>query len=154
MKLLFWTAAFWTALGLAAGLFYREFTVAHDFTGGHTELAVVHTHTLVLGMLVFLLLMGLERLFDLTTGRKLFTAFYWVYNIGLLVTVAMMVVIGSRTVVGKTGDNPALDGIAGLGHMLLTAALVLFFVCLGGRVLPRGTGSQAAADREDAPERS
>lgn len=136
MRLMFWTAAFWAALGLAAGLFYREYTVMHDFTGQYTELSVVHTHTLVLGMLAFLLLMGLERLFTLTASRKLFIAFYWFYNIGLLVTVAMMVVIGSRTILGKS-SNPALDGIAGLGHMLLTAALALLFACLGTRVLPR-----------------
>jgi hypothetical protein len=56
--ILYRSAAVWTAAGLAGGLFYREFTKAHDVEGG-TQLALVHTHALALGTTVLLVLMAL-----------------------------------------------------------------------------------------------
>lgn len=53
MKKIINTAMIYLALGLAAGVFYREFTKWNGFTG-KTTLGVVHTHLLVLGMLFFL----------------------------------------------------------------------------------------------------
>jgi heme/copper-type cytochrome/quinol oxidase subunit 1 len=114
-------------------------------------MAVVHTHTLVLGMLFFLLLVALDRLFGFTASRKLFAAFYVIYNIGLLLTLAMMMVIGTRTVLGKTAENPALNGMAGLGHILLTVALILFFVCLGVSLMKRD-GKTAAVTQSQPSE--
>ena len=49
MRRLFNAAFLYTILGLAGGLFYRELTHINRFTGD-TQLAVVHTHFLVLGM--------------------------------------------------------------------------------------------------------
>lgn len=132
MKKLFWAATVYTVLGLAGGLYFRELTKAHNFTGD-TELAVVHTHLLTLGTIVFVLLLALERSLQLTTQRKLFAAFFWVYNVGLVITVALMTVIGSRTVLGLS-HGPALSGIAGLGHILLTVAFALLLITIGRRV--------------------
>lgn len=135
MKKLLIAAMVYTALGLVGGLFYREATKSAGPDGqaftGHTELAVVHTHLLVLGLVVMLLVLALEKLFTLSAS-KVFNWFFWVYTAGLTVTVAMMAVIGMRQIdKPDLVDTPAaLAGIAGLGHMLLTAALVLFFVAL------------------------
>lgn len=136
MKKLFWAAAGYAALGLAGGLYFRELTKAKDFTGD-TELAVVHTHLLALGMLVFLLLIPLERVMSLSANRRLFAAFFWTYNAGLVITAGAMTAIGTRTVLGRS-NGAALAGIAGLGHILLTVAFVLFFIGLGRRVLGAG----------------
>lgn len=123
----FYAAAVYTLLGLGAGLFYREYTKAHDFTGD-SQLSVLHTHLLALGTLFFLIVLAVDKAFAMS-GTRMFTWFFWVYNAGLLLTVAMMVVHGVRTV-GGSGESPALDGISGLGHIILTVAFVLFFLAL------------------------
>ncbi|MEV0201893.1 DUF2871 domain-containing protein [Nonomuraea sp. NPDC050691] len=115
-------------LGVVSGLYYREITKLTGFTG-ETQLGVVHTHLLVLGMLFFLVVLALEKLFALTSSR-LFGWFFWIYNSGLAVTVAMMTLHGTLTVLGHP-DSTAIALIAGLGHILLTVGLVLLFVTLG-----------------------
>ena len=40
-----------------------------------------------------------------------------------------MLVVGMRDVVGQT-STPMLDGIAGLGHVVITVSLIFFFVGL------------------------
>lgn len=133
MRRLYVAALAYMILGLAAGLFYREYTNTQDFTGS-SQLSVMHTHLLAVGMLFFLVLMALEALLGFMKTR-LAGWFYWVYNLGFLLTVAMMAVHGIRTVLGK-GDTPALDGISGLGHMIITAGLILLFIALY-KALPR-----------------
>ncbi|GLX02549.1 DUF2871 domain-containing protein [Microtetraspora sp. NBRC 16547] len=142
MKKLYYAALVYMALGLAGGLYYRDLTKANDFTG-QTQLGVVHTHLLVLGMFFFLIMILFERAFALSKSR-LFGWFFWIYNAGLVMTVTIMTVHGTLTVLGKT-SGAALAGIAGLGHILLTVALILFFVCLRGRLFPKS--AEDAADR-------
>lgn len=55
------------------------------------------------------------------------------YNGGLALTVAMLVVHGTQTVLGVE-TSPAISGIAGLGHIVLTVGLILFFINLGKRI--------------------
>lgn len=131
MKQLYYTALTYMVLGLVGGLAYREITKANGFTGD-TQLAVVHTHLLVLGMLVFLVVLLLEQAFTLS-GSRVFPWFFWVYNIGVVWTAAFQAINGTRTVAGEP-TGAALAGMAGFGHMLLTAGLVLFFVCLRSRL--------------------
>lgn len=123
-------AAAWTAIGLASGLFYREFTKANDVAGG-TQLAVVHTHTLTLGTLVLLLLLALVlALPALTQDRRMRWA-VWVWQAGLVLTTGGMLVKGSLQVLGREAANsPAIAGVSGLGHMTLTAAFILLFLAL------------------------
>lgn len=139
----FYAAAVYTLLGLAAGLFYRDYTKAHDFTG-ESQLSVLHTHLLALGTLFFLIVLVLDKAFALS-GSKLFTWFFWVYNAGLLLTVVMMVVHGVMTVAGKA-DSAAVAGIAGLGHIILTVAFVLFFLALRKPVVAAVRGRDSATD--------
>lgn len=43
----FYAAATWLALGLAAGVFYREYTKLTGNLGVDTELSLMHTHILI-----------------------------------------------------------------------------------------------------------
>ena len=134
MKRIYYAALTCMILGLGSGLYYRELTKLNHFTGD-TQLGLVHTHLLALGMLFFLVVLALEKMFTLTAG-KLFKWFFWIYNLGLALTVAMMTIRGTLTVLGAT-TTPAITGVAGLGHVVLTVGLILFFINLGKR-LSRG----------------
>lgn len=127
MKKLYYAALLYTIVGLAGGLFYRELTHLNNFTED-TQLAVVHTHFLVLGMVFFLGVVVFERVFTLSKS-KLFNWFFWTYNVGLIWTGAFMIFNGTNTVLGNS-ISPAVAGMSGMGHILLTVALILFFICL------------------------
>ncbi|MCW2915894.1 MAG: hypothetical protein JWN52_3962 [Actinomycetia bacterium] len=139
------TAHAYMILGLVSGLYYRELTKLKGFTG-QTQLGLVHTHVLALGMLFFLIVLALEKLFRLTASR-LFGWFFWIYNAGLAVTVAAMAVHGTLTVLGRS-SNDTIALVAGLGHILLTAGLVLLFVTLGKRI----PAKPAPADEPSVPQ--
>ncbi|MEV6558147.1 DUF2871 domain-containing protein [Nocardia sp. NPDC051756] len=130
MKKIYYAAHAYMIVGVVSGLFYRELTKWYDFTGD-SQLGVVHTHLLALGMLFHLIVLVLAKVFAL--GGKLFDWFFWVYNAGLVLTVAVMTVHGVQTVVGAD-TSVAISGIAGLGHIVLTVGLILFFVDLGKMV--------------------
>ena len=52
MRRLLYSFLFYMVIGLLSGFYYRELTKAHDFVGD-TQLSLVHTHTLILGMFMF-----------------------------------------------------------------------------------------------------
>lgn len=149
MRKSYYAAHVYMIVGVLSGLFYREFTKVKDFHGD-TQLALMHTHLLALGMLVFLIVLALDKLFELS-GSKLFTAFFWFYNIGIAISTAMMGVHGILTVLGRDEDHIAevVPLTAGLGHILLTVGLVLLFILLGQRVnehvRPTAPASEPAA---------
>ena len=116
---------------MAGGVFYREFTKAKDFTGV-TALSKVHTHLFVLGMLVFLVI-SLFAAHNRLEETKLFRAFSWVYHPGLILTVLMMLVRGITEVLGTSlsrGMDASISGMAGIGHMLVGAGVVLLILSL------------------------
>ncbi|MBE9389275.1 DUF2871 domain-containing protein [Vagococcus salmoninarum] len=125
------TSTFYAVLGLALGVFYREFTKINGFTG-KTQLAVTHTHALMLGMFMFLVVLVLEKNFNLSQFKQ-FNQFYIVYNIGLLLTIVMMTVKGSLTVLGNE-TGPAIAGISGLGHIIMTVGIAFLFHSLSKAV--------------------
>lgn len=117
-------------LGVASGLFYREFTKINDFVEGqYTQLSVVHTHLLVLGFIMLLLVLILEKTFALSKNRKLFVWFLGTYNAGVILTAGMQLTHGILTVLGLE-SSAMISGIAGLGHMSITAGMILLFVML------------------------
>ena len=122
------TALLYAILAMVGGVFYREFTKFNGFTA-KTTLSVVHTHYFLLGMVLFLLLLVLEKSFSFTgpkTGQVL-----EVYHIGLNLTAVMLVVRGVVQVLGTTlsaGMNAAISGMAGIGHVLLGVSLVLLLL--------------------------
>lgn len=153
-KQLYYNAFIYLALGLLSGLFYREFTKANDFpSDGFTQLSVLHTHLLVLGFMVPLILLVLEKLFELSNS-KLFGWAFWLYNGGLLVTMSMMVWRGIVQVNEVNGAEPlakgmdaAISGMAGIGHILLTVSLMLLMIALGSAINYAQTKTELAAKR-------
>ena len=138
MRKLFVAATTYMAAGLAAGLFYREFTKLNGFPdGGVTQLGGVHTHLLALGTLVMLVVLALDKTVGLSSDRR-FGWFFWVYNAGLVITAAMMTVHGMLTALGQP-SSAAIAGIAGIGHILVAAGLVLLFVILGAALRREST---------------
>lgn len=133
MKKLFYAAFAYMVLGVGSGLFYREFTKANDFSEDQfTQLSVVHTHLLVLGFIVLLLVLILEKTFALSQS-KLFPWFFWIYNAGLVLTAAMLILHGMQQVTGAE-TSAAISGIAGLGHILLSVGMLLLFLALRTRM--------------------
>jgi len=129
IKRLFTSAAVWTTLGLASGLFYREFTRQRDFSG-FTQLSVAHTHALALGTTILLVVLAVTKVFRLDADRRL-RWFLLFWNVGLGLTFTMMLMKGSLQVLGAAfADSPMIAGISGLGHMTLTGSFVLFFLIL------------------------
>ena len=122
------TALLYAVLAMAGGMFYREFTKFNGFAA-KTTLSVVHTHYFLLGMVIFLLLLLLEKNFSFTskkTGRVLA-----VYHTGLNLTAVMLVVRGVTQVMRpslSSGINAAISGVAGIGHMLLGVSIILLLV--------------------------
>ncbi|RYM05421.1 DUF2871 domain-containing protein [Sporolactobacillus sp. THM7-7] len=134
MKKIYYAALIYMIGGLLAGIYYREITKAAGFTG-YSMVSVLHTHLLTLGMFFFLIVLLLEKSFALTKS-KLFPAFFWVYNLGIVWTVGMMAVHGTMTITGIS-VGPAISGIAGLGHIILSVGLILFFILLKERIVPK-----------------
>lgn len=129
MRRLFVASTTWLIVGVASGLFYREFTKMNDFPEGQfTQLGLAHTHLLTLGFIVLLVVLALDKLFALQQS-KLFGWFFWLHNVGLLLTAGMLVWHGCLTVLGQE-SSAMIAGIAGLGHMALSAGMVLLMVNL------------------------
>lgn len=126
MKKLYITAVSYCIFGLLAGVFYREFTKWNEFTG-KTVLSVVHSHIFVLGMVLFLLLMALNTKQDLLVKTKSFSKFYWIYNIGLLYFVIMLLVKGILQVLQIAVNPHMIAGLNGLGHLVLTMGIFYLF---------------------------
>ncbi|MFG2822365.1 DUF2871 domain-containing protein [Kitasatospora sp. NPDC048365] len=139
MRKSYYAAHTYMILGLISGLYYRELTRANHFEGD-TQLSVVHTHLLALGMLGFLIVLALDKQFGLS-GHRLFSWFFWCYNAGIAITVGTMTVKGTLTVLGHQVSE-AVSGIAGLGHIVLTVGLVLLFVLLGKRLKPEAAAAE------------
>ncbi|MGX1694054.1 DUF2871 domain-containing protein [Microbacterium keratanolyticum] len=129
LRILLGATAVYAVLGLAAGLFYREFTKANGYPEGFAgQLGLAHTHILTLGMLVLLIVLILEKVFRLSTSRLL-RWFFWIYNLGVVLTTALLVWHGILQVKGLEGSG-MISGIAGLGHILIGAGFVLLLLNL------------------------
>nr|WP_325185648.1 DUF2871 domain-containing protein [uncultured Oscillibacter sp.] len=129
------SALLYAILAMAGGVFYREFTKFNGFTA-KTTLSVVHTHYFLLGMVLFLLLLVLEK--NLSFSREKTGRVLAVYHIGLNLTAVMLVVRGVTQVVGANlskGADAAISGMAGIGHILLGVSLVLLLLQIRRSVL-------------------
>lgn len=114
----------YAALAMAGGVFYREFTKFNHFTG-QTTLSVLHTHYFVLGMLFFMLLLLLEKNFAFSSAKS--DKILLFYNIGLNTTVALLFARGITQVLNMSlsaGQDAAISGIAGLGHIILGVSII------------------------------
>lgn len=122
------SALIYAIAAMVFGVFYREFTKFMGFTG-ESALSVMHTHYFMLGMVMFLLMLLLDKQFAFTngkTGRVLL-----VYHAGLNLTGVMFLIRGVVQVLGtplSSGMNAAISGVAGIGHILLGVSMVLLLV--------------------------
>ena len=125
------TALVYAVFAMCGGVFFREFTKAKAFTG-NTMLSYVHPHLFLLGTVIFLIAALFARNHDYPR-RKMFRAFYIVYNIGVSLTVAMMLVRGILQVLGTQipkGVDSALSGVAGLAHIVTGTGILIFLLAL------------------------
>ena len=132
MKKMINTAFIYMIVGLVGGVFYREFTKFNGFVG-KTSLGVVHTHFIVMGMVIFLVLACLVKAMPGLIENKRFKQFYTVYNIALPFMGAMFIVRGVVQVLAielAKGPNAAISGIAGISHILMAVALFMLFSAL------------------------
>ena len=117
---------FYAILGLAGGVFYREFTKFNEFSGA-TALGKVHTHLLLLGMFLFLILSLFAARFDVEK-LKSWRVFLWMYNIGLIVSAVMMCtrgIVQVKEIVLSRAADASIAGIAGIGHALVGIGLLI-----------------------------
>lgn len=103
-------------------VFYREFTKMNDYIAW-TTLSVVHTHYFILGMMFFLILGLVSMNMNLKINRAVLF-----YNIGLNLTVIMLVVRGIVQVLDLNVVLVVISGIAGIGHIILGVSLILILL--------------------------
>lgn len=116
---------------MAGGVFYREFTKFNGFSG-RTDLAFVHTHLFLLGMVFFLAAALFEFHVDVT-AQKRFSVFLGIYQVGVAVTAVMLLVRGITQVLGmelSRAMDASISGIAGIGHICVGVGMVLYFLML------------------------
>ena len=122
MQKYFKISSFYLLFGLVMGIFLREFTKLNNFSG-YTVLKSVHTHTLVLGFLFFIIVLLLEKNFTISNNKS-FNKWIVLYNLGLLYLIITLSIRGILQVIGS--DFVGLSHIAGLGHAILGVSLVWF----------------------------
>ena len=127
MKKMINTSFVYAIAAMAGGVFYREFTKFNGFTA-RTSLGLVHTHLFLLGMLFFLVAALLAKALPLLTHKR-FRLFYGLYNAGVFVTAAMLLVRGVLQVLAVP-----VSGIAGIGHIMTGVGLIVFFTMLRSTV--------------------
>lgn len=130
MKKLINTSFIYFWISMVVGVFYREFTKFFDFTG-KTTLSFLHSHLLVLGTFLFLIL----ALFSINTNlleQPKFNNFFKYYNIVLPFMVLMMGIKGVMQVLGKNSKivTNVIAGFAGISHILILLCFVMLFSIL------------------------
>ncbi len=116
---------FYALLAMVGGVFYREFTKIMNFTGT-TSLGKVHVHLLVLGTFVYLIAALFSKQIDFEK-EKSFKLFKYLYDVGLLLTVIMLVVRGITQVLAiniSKGLSASISGVAGIGHILIAIGFI------------------------------
>lgn len=117
-------------MGLAGGVFYREFTKL--FTWRRlTALSVVHLHLIALGFIALLVIYALlqdeeKKSAEISLPLK-------VYITGLAWTVTSFMIRGIYGIVSPEANifpDAALSGIAGLGHIILGIGIVWIIIRL------------------------
>lgn len=135
MKKLINTSFIYAILAMIGGVFYREFTKFNGFVG-KTSLSVVHVHLFVLGMLFFLMITLVEKQFAITEHKR-FKQFFICYNLGMTVTIITFLLRGITQVLSmslSSGVSASISGISGIGHIILSVGIILFFLILKSEV--------------------
>lgn len=116
---------------MVGGVFYRKFTKFNGYTG-ITVLGKVHTHLFLLGMLVFMMVALYAAQNDIGNVKP-FRAFMLTYNIGVPLTVAMMMVRGVCQVLRmqlSAAASASISRISGIGHILTGVGIFMLLVSM------------------------
>lgn len=134
MKKITKTAFIYAIAAMIFGVIYREGSKFLELTI-RTNWSIVHTHLFVLGMLFFLIVLLIEKNFNITKDKK-FNLFYIIYNTGLILTTIMLWVRGIAQITNNvpTMYDKMISGISGIGHILLGVGIIIFFSILMKRV--------------------
>lgn len=129
-KKYFKTSFIYLIFGLFLGAFYREYTRIIGFTG-LTSLRVAHTHTLVLGFILFLILSIFAKSFDLKEDRKE-KRFFNTYNFSLILVIGTIIARGFYQIydLNSASLSAAISGIAGIGHIAISFAFYFLYTYL------------------------
>ncbi len=118
-------------MGLVGGVFYREFTKYYAFTANN-HLSKIHVHTIVLGFIGLFMLYSFMKGLDAPALIKIKKPLR-IYISGLTFTIVNMVLLGIYEVVSEGQaiiNRAAVDGISGIGHILLGVGIVWTFIKL------------------------
>ncbi len=134
MKKIAKTAFIYAIAAMIFGVIYREGSKFLELTT-RTNWSIVHTHLFVLGMLFFLIVLLIEKNFNITKDKK-FNMFYIIYNTGLILTTIMLWVRGIAQITNNvpTMYDKMISGVSGIGHILLGVGIILFFAILMKRI--------------------
>ncbi|MGG7162527.1 DUF2871 domain-containing protein [Clostridium ihumii] len=113
-------------LGLIGGVFYREFTKFNDFNG-QTVLKSIHPHLLVLGFIFFIIVLILEKNFNISEYKR-FNIWFISYNISLILVVITLILRGILQVMNK--DFVGLSHMAGTTHTMLGICMIWFGIII------------------------
>ncbi|WP_300282709.1 DUF2871 domain-containing protein [Peptacetobacter sp.] len=125
------TSFFYMILAMISGVFFREFTKYNNFNGV-TSLGKLHVHLFVLGMIFFLIVTILEKEFRISKDSRI-NNFYILYNVGIVMTVIMLLVRGIvevKQVVVTSVINASIAGFSGIAHIIIFISMITFFMIL------------------------
>lgn len=141
MKKLFNSAFIYLLAALATGILWREVTKTLDISEP-TALGTVHTHLFSLGFMMFLLFILLEKNFHVSEAPK-YKWFYILYHIGVVLTAVFMLVRGMTSILVINGTmemtnglDSAISGMSGMGHIILSVALIIYMFLLKEKAAP------------------
>ncbi|MGH1143584.1 MULTISPECIES: DUF2871 family protein [Bacillus] len=126
MKKLYYASFVYLVIGLLSGVFAREYAKSKGILGS-TLLNLLHTHTLVLGFLFFLIALALAKSFAFHKVKG-FNMWFIVHNIGLILTLSSLATRGLLQLNGA--DFKGLTYIIGLSHSLIGLTLIWFMMLL------------------------
>ncbi|MEN1936633.1 DUF2871 family protein [Paenibacillus sp. 102] len=126
MKKLYYASFVYLIIGLLSGVFAREYAKSKGILGS-TLLNLLHTHTLVLGFLFFLIALALAKAFSFHKVKG-FNTWFIVHNIGLILTLSSLATRGLLQLNGA--DFKGLTYIIGISHSLIGLTLVWFMILL------------------------
>ncbi|MFA6624363.1 MAG: DUF2871 family protein [Bacilli bacterium] len=131
-KYIIWSLSYLIA-GLAAGVYYREFSKAFGYVNSYTPLGLAHPHLLVLGMIMMIIFGFLSE--SLLSKSKHQTIAFSLYNAGVISTALMLIIRGTFDVMSKGSDfvlptaaGKVISIFSGVSHVVLAAGIIYYFV--------------------------
>lgn len=122
-------------LAMVGGVFYREFTKFNGFNG-KTTLSIVHTHYFILGIFMFLILLLIEKNFNISDDKLIKKTVF--YQIGLNITVLAFLMRGICQTLEMNipkGFDASISAVAGIGHILIGMSLILILIDIRKKII-------------------